>query len=87
MTLKKQSIRSGVNVSINGKIATKEELITLSESWSENQENIFRKMLQQGGSFKIKDLHFIISTGDRILNSRGEKDGGVKQIPGIDERF
>ena len=51
MTLKKQSIRSTAKISINGKVATKEELIQMSEGWSEDQENFFKKMLQQGGTF------------------------------------
>ena len=53
MTLKKQSIRGLEAVLLNGKPTTKEELITLSESWSENEEKAARKILKQGGKCKI----------------------------------
>lgn len=87
MALKKQTIRNGVSIMVDGEVQTKEQLITLSGEWSENQENIFRKMLKQGGNFKIKGKSFEISLEDRIVTSRGEKDGGVKQVPGVDDRF
>tara|TARA_R110000803_G_scaffold13243_1_gene37483 strand:- start:28 stop:243 length:216 start_codon:yes stop_codon:yes gene_type:complete len=53
MALKKQTIRGLENIQLNGNPTTKEELITLSESWSENEEVTVRKILQQGGRCKI----------------------------------
>jgi hypothetical protein len=53
MTLKKQSIRGLENIQLNGEPTTKEELITLSETWSENEEITVRKVLKQGGKCKI----------------------------------
>ena len=53
MALKKQTIRGIENIQLNDNPTTKEELITLSESWSENEELIVRKILQQGGKCKI----------------------------------
>ena len=53
MTLKKQTIRGLENILLNSKPTTKEELIALSESWSENEEITVRKVLQQGGTCKI----------------------------------
>ena len=53
MALKKQSIRGLENIKLNGEPTTKEELITLSEPWSENEELTVRKILQQGGKCKI----------------------------------
>ena len=50
MALTKQALRQGVHVLIDDVHTTKEELIKMSESWSEKRENFFRKMLQQGGS-------------------------------------
>jgi hypothetical protein len=83
MALSKQSLRKGVHVLVNNKLATKEELITLSESWSEKREVFFRKMLQQGGEFKIDDKEFrIIIRAKLNLRSDGQVDGGVTQIPG-----
>jgi hypothetical protein len=82
MALTKQSLRKGVHVIVNDKLATKEELIEMSESWSEKREVFFRKMLQQGGHFKFDGTQFEIKIRERILNTLGEVDGGIEQIPG-----
>ena len=83
MALKKQSIRQGVHVLINGVNASKEELITLSETWTEKKEVFFRKMLQQGGNFKMDGKDFIIKIRENFqIRSDGTKDGGVITIPG-----
>jgi len=83
MALKKQSIRQGVHVLINGKLATKEELITLSETWTEKKEVFFRKMLQQGGNFRMdgKDFKVKIRENEK-RRSDSSLDSGVKSIPG-----
>ena len=87
MALKKQSIRQGVHVLINGELATKEELITLSKSWTEKKEVFFRKMLQQGGNFRMDGKNFKIKIRDNIkMRSDSSIDGGIKSIPG-DSRF
>jgi len=83
MALSKQSLRKGVHVMMNGKLATKEELITLSESWSEKREIFFRKMLQQGGRFSFDGIKFDIKIRANVSErSDGEIDGGATQIPG-----
>ena len=58
--LKKQSIRSGVSVYINHskKEAKKEEIIVLSEEWTENEVSLFKSLLRQGGYIKIKGNSF-----------------------------
>jgi len=53
MTLKKQSIRGLEDILLNGEPTTKEELITLSEMWSANEELTVRKILKQGGKCKV----------------------------------
>ncbi len=83
MALKKQSIRQGVHVLVDGVHATKEELITLSETWTEKKEVFFRKMLQQGGNFKMDGKEFVVKIRENLqLRSDGTKDGGVVTIPG-----
>ena len=83
MALKKQSIRQGVYVLIDGVKASKEELITLSETWTEKKEVFFRKMLQQGGKFKMDGKEFIIKIREKLhMRSDGRMDGGVVQVPG-----
>ena len=87
MTLKKQSIRKGMHITLEGNLIEKDELILLSESWTESQENFFRKMLKQGGEFKIQGKEFRTIPPNQILTSKGEKDAGVITIPGLDSRF
>ena len=88
MALKKQSIRKGMNILANEDIISKEELITISESWDEKQERFFRKMLKQGGTFKINGIKFtILLEEDSKIRSDGTKDSGPKKIPGGDTRF
>jgi len=83
MTLKKQSIRSTAKVSINGKVATKEELIQISEGWSEVQENFFKKMLQQGGTFSLKGNKYNVLRVERDdLDSEGNKPAPIVKLPG-----
>ena len=83
MALKKQSIRQGVHVLIDGVHATKEELIILSETWTEKKEVFFRKMLQQGGNFRMDGKEFVVKIRENLqLRSDGTKDGGVVTIPG-----
>ena len=83
MALKKQSIRQGVHVLVDGVHATKEELIILSETWTEKKEVFFRKMLQQGGNFRMDGKEFVVKIRENLqLRSDGTKDGGVVTIPG-----
>jgi len=87
MGLSPQLIRSNVLIQMNGKYVKKEIIISLSEGWNEKQLSYFRKMVQQGGNLKINGDLFEITINESILNSRGEKDGGIITIPGADERF
>jgi hypothetical protein len=88
MALTKQSLRKGVHVLMNDKLATKEELIEMSESWSEKREVFFRKMLQQGGKFKFDGIQFEVKIRANVAErSDGYVDAGIVQIPGEDSRF
>jgi hypothetical protein len=71
----KQAIRRGVSISINGLLTTKDEIIAMSEKWTEKEENLFRKMLKQGGSFSIRGVKFRISVPEQIYNNKGEVEG------------
>ena len=83
MTLTKQSLRAGVHVMMNGKLATKEELIKLSEDWTEKREIFFRKMLHQGGKFQMEGIDYEIILRQNVKErSDGEIDKGVVPIPG-----
>tara|TARA_B100000900_G_scaffold405214_1_gene414515 strand:- start:257 stop:454 length:198 start_codon:yes stop_codon:yes gene_type:complete len=59
--LSKQSIRGKVQIFMNQVlIDDKEVIIKESENWTELQESLFRKMLQQGGNFSIGDHKYRI---------------------------
>ena len=87
MALTPQSIRSNVIIKLNGEYVKKEEIIGLSKDWNDRQITFFKKMLQQGGKLRILGNHFDIRIQETIVTSRGEKDGGIVQSPGIDDRF
>jgi len=83
MALKKQSIRSNQLITENGKPISKEELIARSEKWSEIQENFFRKMLKQGGTFKVAGVKYKIELDERSdLDSNGNRPVNLPPIPG-----
>jgi len=83
MTLKKQSIRKNQIITVNGKSVSKEELITRSEDWSEIQENFFRKMLKQGGTFKVAGIKYKVELIERNdLDSKGNKPVSIPKLPG-----
>lgn len=75
--LSKQTLRKGVVIESEGELLTKEEIISLSEQWNENQEMFFRKMLKQGGKFSIKGRKFVISVPELIYNNKGEIEGAL----------
>lgn len=88
MTLKKQSIRSNQSILANDKPISKDELISESENWSEAQEKFFKKMLKQGGTFKVNNIKYNVTLAERSdLRSDGNQDKGVVQIPGEDSKF
>ena len=78
--LSKQSLRSNVKVLVNDEPATKEQLIKLSESWSENEETLFRKMLKQGGSFKMGGKRFKVIITEQMVNSKGNPDSAIRPM-------
>lgn len=87
MTLKPQSIRKGVTITLNGKEAEKQEIIDLSVNWTKSQINFFKKMLKQGGDTKINGTTIKIVTLEKMVTSRGEKDTGIIIYPGPDTKF
>ena len=87
MKLTPQSIRNNVQITWNGEPISKQEILDMSVFWNENQIICFKKILKQGGTIKIENNKFKVTTKDAILNSRGNKDGGIKPIPDPDARF
>ena len=88
MALKKQSIRKNMYITVNGNSISKDELILISEGWNDTQENFFRKMLKQGGHFRLKGVKYTIDLAESDdKRSDGSRDSGIKQLPGEDSRF
>jgi hypothetical protein len=85
--LKPQSIRKGVQITLNGKEAEKQEVIEMSSDWTVNQETLFRKTLQQGGEITIKGILIKITIQEKMVTSAGVKDTGIIVAPGADARF
>lgn len=82
MALKPQSIRKGVTILVRGEELPKQDIIDLSTNWSESQEKFFKKMLKQGGKFKVDSVPYEVIPKEQILTSKGEKDIGIITIPG-----
>lgn len=81
MPLASQSIRKGVTIYKNNILTEKQEVIELSKNWSEAQVSFFKKMIKQGGTFKINEDSFKIVAQEPLLTSRGEKDAGIIIYP------
>jgi hypothetical protein len=83
MTLKKQSIRKNQTILANDKPISKDELIAESENWSEIQENFFKKMIKQGGTFNVNKVKYKVTIADRDdLDSKGNKPVNMPLAPG-----
>ena len=77
--LSKQLIRKEHTIYLNEVLMTKEEIIEISKDFNEKEEQHFRKMLQQGGSLKIKDNNFKIKKYEyKQRNSKGEFEEAAK---------
>lgn len=53
--LKKQSIRKGTTIKLNGVVLEKDEVIELSKSFSLSKEKFFKLILSQGGRMNIEE--------------------------------
>jgi hypothetical protein len=51
-----QSIRKGIIIKFDGVEVDKKTVIDASEEWKPNHEILFKKLLKQGGSFKINGI-------------------------------
>jgi hypothetical protein len=75
-----QSIRKGITIKFDGQIVDKPTVLKASEEWSANHETLFKKLLKQGGSFKINGIVVSITPEEKTFNSKGETDGGVQKV-------
>ena len=80
MAISPQSIRKGITIKFDNVEVDKATIIKASEEWKESHEILFKKLLKQGGSFKINGVLVEVKPTDKMLTSRGEQDGGVIQV-------
>ncbi len=76
--LSKQSIRKEHTIYVEGVALTKDEVIEASKTFSENEVKQFKKMLQEGGRFKIQGVSYIINREEKMRNSKGGFDSPFK---------
>jgi hypothetical protein len=67
-----QSIRKGIIIKFDGVEVDKATIIKASEEWSVNHETLFKKLLKQGGQFKINGVLVSVTPLEKALNSKGE---------------
>ena len=83
MALKKQTIRRNQHLTSEGRDIPKDEIIALSESWTEQQVIFFKKMLKQGGDFKVGGVKYrVVLTERDDLDSNGNKPINMPPILG-----
>jgi hypothetical protein len=75
-----QSIRKGITIKFDNVVVDKAIIIKASEEWKENHETLFKKLLKQGGTFKINGILVDVKPADKNLTSRGEADGGIQKV-------
>ncbi len=77
--LSKQSIRKEHTIFLNRIEMSKDEIIEISKDFTENEEQRFRKMLKQGGTFTIQGKEFEVKrTENKWRNSKGEFESAAK---------
>ena len=67
-----QSIRKGIIIKFDNVVVDKTSIIKASEMWKKNHEVLFKKLLQQGGSFYINGILVEVKPVEKALNSKGE---------------
>ena len=67
-----QSIRKGITIKFDGIEVDKQTVIKAREEWKESHETLFKKLLKQGGSFKINGVLVEVKPLEKALNSKGE---------------
>jgi hypothetical protein len=75
-----QSIRKGITIKFDNVEVDKATIIKASEGWKESHEILFKKLLKQGGSFKINGILVEVKPTDKMLTSRGEQDTGILKV-------
>lgn len=74
MALKPQSIRKGIIIKFDNVEVDKQTVLLASESWTPSHETLFKKLLKQGGMFKISGVKVEVIPAMKIVNSKGDPE-------------
>tara|TARA_R110000796_G_scaffold33288_1_gene86528 strand:- start:41 stop:301 length:261 start_codon:yes stop_codon:yes gene_type:complete len=80
--IKKGAILKSSTILVNKKPMSREDIVVLSEDWTDTQALLFKKLVRQGGTFSINGNVFDISIIEKILTSTGTKDPGAPKMYG-----
>lgn len=69
-----------MTIEFDNVVVDKTTIINASKEWKESHEILFKKLLKQGGSFKINGILISVKPEEKIYNSKGDRDGGIQQI-------
>ena len=77
--LSKQSIRKEHTIFLNKVEMSKEEILVISQDFTDTEEQRFRKMLKQGGTFFMQGKEFEIRREEnKFRNSKGDYEEAAK---------
>ena len=80
--LKLVSIVKTSKILANDKEISREDVLKHSEDWTDAQITFFKKIVRQGGTFRINGVKFDIKANEKITISKGFKDGGTPKMYG-----
>ena len=74
MAIKPQSIRKGVVIKFDNVEVDKQTVISASEAWTPSHDTLFKKLLKQGGVFKISGVKVEVIPAMKVVNSQGDPE-------------
>ena len=85
MPIKLASVKKTSKIYVEGKLVTRERVVTLSEDWTERDITLFKKIVNQGGECKLQGIKFRIVPGEGVTTSKGFRDEGASPMHGPEE--
>lgn len=85
MPIKLVSVKKTSRIYVEGKLVTRERVVTLSEDWTERDITLFKKIVKQGGKCKLQGVKFHIIPGEGVTTSKGFRDEGAAPMHGPEE--
>lgn len=82
MSIKLVSVTKTSSIRVNGELISRERVVQLSHDWSERDITLFKKIVKQGGTVRIKGVKYEITPGEKITTSKGWADAGAAPMPG-----